>query len=134
MEYIIQASGHSNNNASVSIKKTSINFGTTADSEDTLANPAELFISSFAACILKNVERFSGLMKFTYSHSEIEVTGIREEKPSRISKLFYSLSIHTTAQNINTDLLKRNIEKFGTIYNTIEQICEINGSIVLVVE
>ncbi len=66
MNYNIKASSLSNQEAVIHIKQSNIDFGTTTKTPETLPNPAELFLGSFASCILKNVERFSGMMKFTY--------------------------------------------------------------------
>ena len=129
MKYSIKASSYSKDNASVNIKESVIKFGTTPESADTLANPAELFLSSFAACILKNVERFSEFMKFKYINADIVVTATRLEKPPRMDEVEYNLIIHTDQPDLNADLLKKNIEKFGTIFNTVKLSCEIKGNI-----
>ncbi|GAB1418402.1 hypothetical protein MASR2M12_11670 [Bacteroidales bacterium] len=44
----------------------------------------------------------------------------------------YELIIYSSEENINTVLLKKNIEKFGTIYNTVKLSCNINGEIIQV--
>lgn len=129
MEYSISGKSESNNNASIDIKKTHVAFGTTAVSADSLANPAELFLTSFAACTLKNVERFSELMRFSYEKAEISVKAIRLDKPPRMDELKYELKVFSNDPKLNTDLLKKNIEKFGTIYNTIKLACKISGEI-----
>ena len=66
MNYHISATSYSNQAASLHINESNIKFGTTSNKSETLPNPAELFLGSFAACILKNVERFSILMNFEY--------------------------------------------------------------------
>ena len=130
MTYSITAQSKANNNASMQIKQSDINFGTTKASADTLANPAELFLGSFSACILKNVERFSSLMKFEYTKAEITVGATRLEKPPRMDQINYKLKIYSDDDSLNIKLLKKNIEKFGTIYNTVSQCCAINGTII----
>ena len=129
MKYSIKANSYAKDNAVIPIKETFIKFGTTAESVDTLANPAELFLSSFAACILKNVERFSELMKFQYIDAAIEVSATRLEKPPRMDEIEYRLVIHTHQPDINAELLKKNIEKFGTIFNTVQRSCGIKGTV-----
>jgi len=129
MKYSIKSSSISKNDGSTDIKQTKITFGTTPKSEDILANPAELFLASFAACILKNVERFSGLMKFEYSNAELTVTATRKEKPPRIGEINYELNIYSQDNKLNINLLKKNIEKFGTIFNTVKSGCTITGEI-----
>lgn len=129
MKYSSKAESFSKNNASIKIKKTEIIFGTTKESADDLPNPAELFLGSVSACILKNVERFSTLMNFEYSNAEITIKATRLEKPPRMDEINYDLKIYSQDSNLNIDLLKKNIEKFGTIYNTVKTSCSITGEI-----
>ena len=129
MDYSVTGTSKANENALMAIKGTQIQFGTTAASSDSLANPAELFLSSFAACILKNVERMSDLMRFQFDHAEISVKADRLEKPPRMDDIAYSLVIYTSDPSLNVELLKKNIEKFGTIYNTVAKSCQVTGSI-----
>ncbi len=96
---------------------------------ESLPSPAELFLGSFAACMLKNVERFSGMMRFSYEKATLEVTAIRLEKPPRMENINYKLTIYSQDEKLNTVLLKKNIEKHGTIYNTINLSCAISGTI-----
>jgi uncharacterized OsmC-like protein len=129
MDYQIKASSISNKDAVVHIKQSNLDFGTSSKTAETLPNPAELFLSSFAACILKNVERFSGMMKFTYTKATLEVNATRLENPPRMDNIVYNLTIYTHDKKLNSDLLKKNIEKFGTIYNTVKLSSSISGTI-----
>ncbi|PKQ46790.1 OsmC family protein [Confluentibacter flavum] len=131
MNYQIQASSVSNEDAVIHIKQSDIGFGTTAQTVDTLPNPAELFLGSFAACMLKNVERFSEMMKFTFSKTPLDVQATRLENPPRMDNIRYQLTIYSGDANINTTLLQKNIEKFGTIYNTVKVACAISGTITI---
>jgi len=129
MKYYSKASSSSKNNASIKIKESEIVFGTTPESADNLPNPAELFLGSLSACILKNVERFSILMNFEYSNAEIIVNATRLEKPPRMDEISYELRIYSQDNNLNINLLKKNIEKFGTIFNTVKSSCSVIGEI-----
>ena len=129
MEYYTTAYSASKTSATIAIKQTSIEFGITPETDESLPNPAELFLGSFSSCILKNVERFSILMHFEYTTAEISVKATRFEKPDRMDEINYILKVHSKDNNLNIDLLKKNIEKYGTIYNTIKLSCTINGSI-----
>ena len=134
MKYYSKASSSSKNNASIIIKDSKIIFGTTPESADNLPNPAELFLGSLSACILKNVERFSILMNFEYSNAEIKVNATRLEKPPRMDEISYELRIYSQDNNLNINLLKKNIEKFGTIFNTVKSSCSIIGEINIISE
>lgn len=129
MNYQIKASSLSNEDASIHIKTSHIDFGTTSKMADALPNPAELFLGSFAACMLKNVERFSTMMKFNYTKTTLNVSATRLENPPRMENIIYDLTIYTNDDKLNVGLLKKNIEKFGTIYNTIKLACSISGTI-----
>ena len=129
MDYHIQASSISNQDAVVHIKQSKLDFGTTSKTAETLPNPAELFLGSLASCILKNVERFSSMMRFTYTKAIIHVNATRLENPPRMENLIYNLTIYGSDKRLNPDLLKKNIEKFGTIYNTVKLSCSISGTI-----
>ncbi|SDE12514.1 Uncharacterized OsmC-related protein [Pricia antarctica] len=129
MDYHVSASSISNKNAVIHIKESDIDFGTTSKTAEILPNPAELFLGSFAACMLKNVERFSAMMKFTYTKAKVEVNATRLENPPRMDNIAYKLTIHSNDKNLNADLLKKNIEKFGTIFNTVKLSCTISGTV-----
>lgn len=129
MNYTITAIANSGNNAELLIKESTIVFGTTEKSAKELPNPAELLLGAFASCILKNVERFSDLLKFNYDKATIKVTGTRLERPPRLDKIHYDLTIYSKDEQLKIPLLKKNIEKFGTIYNTVNLACTITGII-----
>jgi uncharacterized OsmC-like protein len=88
-----------------------------------------LLISAFAACCLKNVQRFSEMMHFSYDRAEISVTAERQDKPPMISRIDFQIELISADTAINEDLLLRNIQKFGTIYNTLNAVCLIEGTL-----
>ncbi|WP_299799874.1 OsmC family protein [uncultured Maribacter sp.] len=133
MNYKINAISDFNNDGKMHIKESNIVFGTTSKTSESLPNPAELFLGSFASCMLKNVERFSLLMKFKYNHTTLEVKAERLDNPPRMDNILYNLNIYSNDTKLNIDLLQKNIEKHGTIYNTVKQICTINGTITRII-
>jgi len=130
MVYSITGTSVARNDAILHIKESKITFGTTEQTATELPNPAELFLSSFAACILKNVERFSGLLHYEYDKSEIKVSATRLENPPRIEDIRYELTVFSKDEKLRIELLKKNIEKFGTIFNTVQKACSISGTII----
>lgn len=130
MNYQIVASSKFNNDAVIHIKKSDIHFGTTSKTSEVMPNPAELFLGSFAACMLKNVERFSEMMQFTYERTTLEVNAVRLDHPPRMDNIVYNLNIYSDDSKLNIDLLKKNIEKYGTIFNTVKIACHIKGTII----
>jgi len=75
------------------------------------------------------VERFSKLMNFEYSKAKIAVVAIRIEKPPRMDEIEYVLKVYSLDNKFKINLLKKNIEKFGTIFNTVKSSCSIKGEI-----
>lgn len=129
MKYSSKANSTSKVKAFITIKDSEIKFGITPKSADLLPNPAELFLGSISACILKNVERFSSLMNFDYSRAEVTVTATRLEKPPRMDEISYELLVYSQDPTLNIKLLQKNIENFGTIVNTVKSACTIRGEI-----
>lgn len=91
--------------------------------------PAELLAAAFATCTLKNVERFSHLLPFRYARASMHVVAERTDRPPRITGLRYVLRLTTDESPHRVDLLRRNLVKFGTVYNTLARAVEIHGEI-----
>jgi uncharacterized OsmC-like protein len=118
--------------ADVTGKAETIAFDTSAGQSPSLPGPADLLVAAFAACVLKNVERMSRLQPFRYEGAEIEVVAEREERPPRIVRIRYRLVVTTEEPQRRVELLHHNIARQGTIYNTLAQVCDVEGKIVAV--
>ncbi len=115
--------------ATARLKGTALPFDGTSSQSPTLAGPADLLTAAFAACVLKNVERFSHLLPFRYERASIDVVADREEPPPRIARIRYTLDLVTDEPLDRCELLHRNIKKFGTVYNTLAAVCEVSGDL-----
>lgn len=131
MKYTVTGAVDANHHATFNVKGNSIAFGV-MKGKDELPNPVELLLGSFAACCLKNVERFSEILKYDYEGATIDIIGNRQENPTKLIGIQYVIKIK--GEDINLDLLHRNIQKFGTIYNTLKEMCEISGELKLMDE
>lgn len=129
LEYKVSGSSTAHLEAHFSSDSYSYPFGISPESKDAQTSPAELMLGAFSACVLKNVERFSGILKFEYSSAHIDVSGVRSSKPPVIESINYVLKIESSDPKLNPELLMKNIKKFGTIYNTLAKSVEISGSI-----
>ncbi len=110
-------------------RAASIEFDTSVEQSASLMGPADLLASAFAACVLKNVERFARILPFTYQTASIRVTLERQDTPPRITSVQYALHLVTAEPPHRIDLLHRNLMKHGTIYNTLAAACPVSGSI-----
>ncbi len=99
------------------------------DAPSTRPGPAELLAGAFAACLLKNVARSSAMLPFAYESVRVEVTMHRQDAPPRFTAIEYALHLVTTEPAHRVELLHRNLQKFGTVYNTLAAVCEVSGSV-----
>jgi uncharacterized OsmC-like protein len=92
-------------------------------------NPAELLLTSIAACMLKGIERVAPMLKFALRGADVRVHGVRQVRPPRMISVDYELVVDTDESDARLDLLHRNIEKFGTVYNTLSGAVALTGTI-----
>ena len=128
-EYFVYAESQNGGQAEAKVKQSIIPFDAAAESGEILPNPAELLLSAFAACVLKNVERYSLRLHLPYKKAKINVKGYRTDRPPVIVKVEYVLEIDTDVEDKKLDLWHRNILKFGTITNTMMRAAEVTGKI-----
>lgn len=131
LEYHIKAERNKSGNAFANVNNGIIEFDATTGRQDSLANPAELLLTSLAACMLKNVERFSTILKFEYKEAKVSIDGVRNDKPPYMSEIFYKLEIESNMEERTLELLHKNILKYGTITNTLAKAAKLNGTIEL---
>jgi uncharacterized OsmC-like protein len=127
--YEVSASVVKGGVATAQAKQSAIRFDGSAQQDPVLPGPAELLAAAFAACALKNVERFSKILPFRYESASIRVVAEREEPPPRIVSIHYRLTIDTDEPAKRVELLHRNLRKYGTVYNTLAAACRVNGEI-----
>ena len=114
----------------VTTRTSTIAFDGSAATGTTLPGPADLLAAALAACLLKNVERFAGMLPFRYERATVEVTVEREEPPPRIVRARYVLRIETDEPDRRVALLHRNIIRSSTVVNTLAASCDVQGEIV----
>jgi len=129
LSYKIKADSLKGGKASIEANNSIIDFDASSGRKDNLPNPAELLLSSLAACMLKNVERFSEILKFDYAKASIQIKGLRNDHPPFMSKIDYKLQVESDMEEKKLHLLHKNILKFGTITNTLAKVAELNGTI-----
>jgi uncharacterized OsmC-like protein len=129
MRYSVEATNLPGGTAAVAAHASTIAFDGSAETGELLPGPAALLAAALAACILKNVERFSGLLPFRYEHARVHVELEREEPPPRIVRARYALRILTDEPEQRLELLHRNIVRFGTVTDTLAAGCDVSGTI-----
>lgn len=76
-------------------------------------------IAALAACMLKSIERVTPILKFDLRGVEIRLNGVRQDVPPRMESIDYEIIIDSDESDHRLALLHDNIQKYGTVYNTI---------------
>lgn len=90
-------------------------------------NPAELFLASVAACMIKGVERVTPLLKFELRGVEVRLTARRQDSPPRLVSVRYEIIVDTDENERRLELLHSNVRKYGTISGTVADATELTG-------
>jgi uncharacterized OsmC-like protein len=110
-------------------KRTVVRFDSSPSQGDGLPGPADLVTAAFAACIIKNVERMSEVLPFSFRSASVRVHAERQDLPPRITRIRYAIEVDTDEPDHRVALLHRNIERHGTIFNTLASACDVSGTI-----
>ncbi|MGC2374708.1 MAG: OsmC family protein [Solirubrobacteraceae bacterium] len=116
----------------IQAKQERITFDSSPGMSEELPGPAELLCSAFAACVLKNVERFSEMLPFAQRGASVRVTAERQQTPPRFTAIRYELRVLTDEPPQRVELLQRNLAKYGTVYNTLAATCDVTGTVVAI--
>ncbi len=92
-------------------------------------NPAELFLASIAACMIKGIERVTPMLSFNLRGAEVKLHGERQDSPPKMVSVTYELVVDTDETDQRLELLHKNVRKYGTISNTVAQATALTGSI-----
>ena len=128
--YTVDARLLGDGRAEAEAKRATIAFDAAPAGGDELPGPAELLATAFAACLLKNVERFSAMLSFQQSGARVHVTATRQSSPPRFTAVDYELRLVTGESDARLDLLHRNLRRHGTVYNTLAAVCAVDGTVV----
>ena len=129
-EYSIKASLISDLPAEAVVNQSIVKFDASSGRDAILPNPAELLLTSLAACMLKNIQRYSEILHIPYRKARITVKGLRSDNPPAMQKITYLLEVDTDASEQKIKNWHKNILKFGTITNTLSQACELEGEMI----
>ena len=96
---------------------------------DDAFNPAELLLAALGTCMLKNIERVAPMLKFALRGVHITLHGERQDVPPRMQRIAYLVVVDTDESEQRLALLHRNVQQFGTVYNTLAAATTIEGRI-----
>ena len=129
LEYHVTAHRIDSHGSEAQAKEARIVLDTDMAGRADAFNPAEMLLASLAACILKGTERVIPLLEFDLRGIEIALHGIRQDSPPKMVQIDYEIVVDTGETDQRLDLLHRNLQKYGTIYNTLAGATELSGTI-----
>lgn len=129
MEFNVQTRWEGKQGSRAQCKQASLVLDTSMEGRVDAFNPVELLLAALSACIIKGIERVAPMLDFSFRHLEVRVQGLRQDVPPKMDAISYEVLIDTDESDRRLHLLHENIQKYGTIYNTIASGATLNGSI-----
>ena len=129
LEYRVTAKRIDQSGSEATTKEASVTLDTSMAGRSDAFNPAELLLAAISACIIKGIERVSPMLNFQFSGVDIKLRGERQDTPPMMALIEYELIVATDETDQRLELLHTNVQKYGTIFNTIAKATTIRGSI-----
>lgn len=129
LEYRVSAKRLDAHGSEAKTKQATLTLDTDIQGRLDAFNPAELFLASIAACMIKGVERVAPMIKFNFRSVEVRLRGQRQDAPPMITAIDYKILVDTDEDDRRLELLNTNIRKYGTISNTVAKATILQGTI-----
>lgn len=129
LEYRVSARRIDGHGSQATTKDATITLDTDMDGRADAFNPAEMLLASLAACILKGTERVVPMLAFDLRGIEVTLHGVRQDSPPKMIRIDYQIMVDTHESDQRLALLHKNLQKYGTIMNTLAGATELVGTI-----
>jgi uncharacterized OsmC-like protein len=129
LEYRVEARRTDAHGSLATTKAAQIVLDTDVKGRTDAFNPAELFLASIAACMIKGIERVTPLLNFDLRGVEVRLRGVRQDRPPKMVAVDYELIVDTDESDQRLELLHTNVRKYGTISNTVAAALPLTGKI-----
>jgi len=129
LEYVVSAARVDDHGALAHNGAAEITLDTAMQGRADAFNPAELLLASLAACMLKGTERVLPMLSFELRGIDIRLHGQRQDSPPKMVRIDYEIVVDTDESDARLALLHRNLQKYGTIYNTLAGATTLAGTI-----
>jgi uncharacterized OsmC-like protein len=130
LEYAVQARRIDAHGSEARTKGAKLLLDTDVKGRLDAFNPAELFLASIAACMIKGIERVLPALNFDLRGVEVQLHGVRQDSPPKMISVDYLLIVDTPESDRRLELLHTNVRKYGTISNTVAAALTLTGRIV----
>lgn len=127
LEYRVSARRIDSHGSIASTKNAEVILDTDIGGRPDAFNPAELFLASIAACMIKGIERVIPMLKSDLRGVEVKLHGVRQDSPPKVISVDYELIVDTNETDQRLELLHTNVRKYGTISNTVAEATKLEG-------
>ena len=129
LEYHVSARRIDSHGSEATTKDARIVLDTDMAGRPDAFNPAEMLLASLSACILKGTERVIPILEFNLRGIEVSLHGVRQDSPPKMIRIDYDIVVDTDEPEARLALPHKNLQKYGTIYNTLAGATELSGTI-----
>ena len=129
LEYNVTARRIDSHGSVANCKDAEIVLDTDVAGRTDAFNPAELFLAAISACMIKGIERVMPMIRFELRGVEVKLHAVRQDAPPRIISVDYELIVDTDETDQRLELLHTNVQKYGTIFNTVAGATALSGTI-----
>jgi uncharacterized OsmC-like protein len=129
LEYRVSARRLDSHGSEATTKDAVLTLDTDMQGRADAFNPAELFLASIAACMIKGIERVAPMIRFQFRGAEVKLHGMRQDSPPMMVSVDYEIIVDTDEDDRRLELLHTNIRKYGTISNTVARATKLEGTI-----
>ncbi|EEW24081.1 OsmC family protein [Rhodobacter ferrooxidans] len=129
LEYHVSARRIDSHGSEATTKDARITLDTDMAGRTDAFNPAEMLLASLAACILKGTERVIPMLQFDLRGIAVNLHGVRQDSPPKMISIANEIVVDTDETGARLALLQKNLQKYGTIYNTLAGSVDLSGTI-----
>lgn len=129
LEYRVEARRLDAHGGSARSKEAEIVLDTDVAGRADAFNPAELLLAALAACMIKGIERVTPMLHFKLGGVKVAIHGVRQDKPPKMARIEYLLTVDTDEDDKRLALLHENVKRYGTVFNTLAASAELAGEI-----
>ena len=129
LEYRVAARRVDADGGVATCKGASITLDTDLAGREDAFNPAELLLAALAACMLKGIERVTPILRFQLRGVEVRLHGVRQDAPPKMARIDYEILVDSDEPDRRLELLHHNVQKYGTVFNTVALGTELSGTL-----
>jgi uncharacterized OsmC-like protein len=130
MEFTVSAKRVDAHGSLALCKDATITLDTDLAGRKDAFNPAELLMAALAACMIKSVERVTPMIKVNVRGVDVTITAKRQDSPPKLIDITYKIVVDSDEPSHRLELLHQNIQKYGTVFNTLSAGTAIQGTLV----